>query len=78
MSASAPPAQRHRGVVLVTADAKQRALIGVDMGYFSDAVAFLGADLDANPLTKGVVSSEHACADTKRRWMRRSAGVRKR
>jgi hypothetical protein len=40
--------------------AKQRALIGVDMGYFSDAVAFLGADLDANPLTKGVVSSDQA------------------
>jgi hypothetical protein len=40
--------------------AKQRALIGVDMGYFSDAVASLGADLDANPLTKGVVSSDQA------------------
>ena len=37
--------------------AKQRALICVDMGRFSDAVAFLRADLDANPLTKGVVSS---------------------
>jgi hypothetical protein len=40
--------------------AKQRALICVDMGHFSDAVAFLRADLDANPLTKGVVSSDHA------------------
>jgi hypothetical protein len=29
--------------------AKQRALICVDMGYFSDAAAFLGADFDANP-----------------------------
>jgi hypothetical protein len=40
--------------------AKQRALICVDMGHFSDAVAFLRADLDANPLTKGVVSSDQA------------------
>jgi hypothetical protein len=40
--------------------AKQRALICVDMGRFSDAVAGLRADLDENPLTKGVVSSEHA------------------
>ena len=40
--------------------AKQRALICVDMGHFSDAVADLRADLDENPLTKGVVSSEHA------------------
>jgi hypothetical protein len=40
--------------------AKQRALICVDMGRFSDAVAFLRADLDENPLTQGVVSSEHA------------------
>jgi hypothetical protein len=30
------------------------------MGHFSDAVAFLRADLDANPLTKGVVSSDQA------------------
>jgi hypothetical protein len=40
--------------------AKQRALICVDMGHFSDAVASLRADLDANPLTKGVVSSDQA------------------
>jgi hypothetical protein len=40
--------------------AKQRALICVDMGHFSDAVAFLRSDLDANPLTKGVVSSDQA------------------
>ena len=40
--------------------AKQRALICVDMGRFSDAVAGLRADLDENPLTKGLVSSEHA------------------
>jgi hypothetical protein len=40
--------------------AKQRALICVDMGHFSDAAAFLRADLDANPLTKGVVSSDRA------------------
>jgi hypothetical protein len=40
--------------------AKQRALICVDTGRFSDAVAGLRADLDANPLTKGGISSEHA------------------
>jgi hypothetical protein len=40
--------------------AKQRALIRVDMGHFSDAVAGLRVDLDANPLTKGVVSSDKA------------------
>jgi hypothetical protein len=40
--------------------AKQRALICVDMGRFSDAVAGLRADLAENPLTKGVISSEHA------------------
>jgi hypothetical protein len=40
--------------------AKQRALIRVDMGNFTDAVAGLRADLDDNPLTKGVVSSDHA------------------
>ena len=40
--------------------AKQRALICVDMGHFSDAVAGLSADLDENPLTKGVVSSDQA------------------
>jgi hypothetical protein len=40
--------------------AKQRALICVDMGRFSDAVAGLRADLDENPLTKDAMSSEHA------------------
>ena len=40
--------------------AKQRALICVDVGHFSDAVAGLRADLDLNPLTKGVVSSDQA------------------
>jgi hypothetical protein len=40
--------------------AKQRAFICVDMGDFTDAVAGLRADLDENPVTKGVVSSEHA------------------
>jgi hypothetical protein len=40
--------------------AKQRALICVGMGRFSNAVAGLRADLDENPLTKGVISSEQA------------------
>ena len=40
--------------------AKQRALICVDRGSFSDAVAGLRADLDLNPLTKGVLSSDYA------------------
>jgi hypothetical protein len=40
--------------------AKQRALICVDMGRFSDAVAGLRVDLAENPLTKGLVSSEQA------------------
>ena len=40
--------------------AKQRALSCVDVGHFSDAVAGLRADLDENPLTKGVVSSDQA------------------
>ena len=40
--------------------AKQRALICVDVGHFSDAVAGLRADLDENPLTKGVLSSDQA------------------
>ena len=39
---------------------KQRAPICVDVGHFSDAVAGLRADLDENPLTKGLVSSDHA------------------
>jgi hypothetical protein len=38
----------------------QRALICVDMGRFADAVAGLRADLDENPLTKGVMSSDQA------------------
>jgi hypothetical protein len=40
--------------------AKQRALICVDMGRFSDAVAGLRADLAEHPLTKGVISSDQA------------------
>ena len=40
--------------------AKQRALICVDIGDFADAVAGLRADLDENPLTKGVMSSDQA------------------
>jgi hypothetical protein len=40
--------------------AKQRALICVDKGRFSDAVAGLRADLDENPLTQGVMSSDQA------------------
>jgi hypothetical protein len=40
--------------------AKQRALIRVSMGAFTSAVAALRADLAENPLTKGVVSSDHA------------------
>jgi hypothetical protein len=40
--------------------AKQRALICVDVGHFSAAVAGLRADLAANPLTKGVMSSDQA------------------
>jgi hypothetical protein len=40
--------------------AKQRALICVDMGHFSDAVAGLRADLAESALTKSVVSSDQA------------------
>jgi hypothetical protein len=40
--------------------AKQRALICVDTGAFACAVAGLRVDLDENPLTKGVISSEQA------------------
>jgi hypothetical protein len=40
--------------------AKHRALTGVDMGGFADAVAGLRADLDLNPLTKGLMSSDQA------------------
>ena len=35
--------------------AKQRALICVDVGHFSDAVVGLRADLAENPLAKGVM-----------------------
>ena len=42
------------------AAAKQRALICVDRGSFSDAVAGLRADLAENPLTKDVMSSDLA------------------
>ena len=40
--------------------AKQRAHICVDIGGFADAVTGLRADLDENPLTKGLVSSDQA------------------
>jgi hypothetical protein len=40
--------------------AKQRALICVDTGGFTCAVAGLRVDLAENPLTKGVISSEQA------------------
>jgi hypothetical protein len=40
--------------------AKQRAHICVDIGEFAYAVAGLRADLDENPLTKGVMSSDQA------------------
>ena len=40
--------------------AKQRALICVDMGDFTDAVAGLRADLAENPMTKGLMSSDRA------------------
>ena len=40
--------------------AKHRALICVDIGRFSEAVAGFRVDLDENPLTKGVISSEQA------------------
>jgi hypothetical protein len=40
--------------------AKQRALICANMGGFTSAVAGLRADLAANPLTKGVMSSDQA------------------
>jgi hypothetical protein len=40
--------------------AKQRALICVDLGAFSHAVAGLRADLAEHPLTEGVMSSDQA------------------
>ena len=40
--------------------AKQRALITVDMGDFSQAVTGLRADLAEHPLAKGVISSDQA------------------
>ncbi|MFZ0604747.1 MAG: hypothetical protein WAN05_25880 [Roseiarcus sp.] len=40
--------------------AKQRALICVDMGEFTDAVRGLRADLAESPLTKGAMSSDQA------------------
>ena len=58
--------------------AKQRALICVDMGDFTDAVDGLRADLAENPRPKASYPATKRCADTKRRWTRRSAGVRKR
>ena len=40
--------------------AKQRALICVDMRYFTDAVVGLRADLAEHPLTNGIISSDQA------------------
>ena len=40
--------------------AKRRALICVDLGDFSHAVARLRADLAEHPLTEGVMSSDQA------------------
>jgi hypothetical protein len=40
--------------------AKQRALICLDMGAFTDAVAGLRGDLAENALTKGVMTSGQA------------------
>ena len=57
------------------AAAKQRALICVDRGGFSDAVAGLRADLAENPLTKDVSPAIWRCAATKPRWTPRSAEV---
>ena len=56
--------------------AKQRALACVASGRFANAVSGLRADLDENPLTKGVMSSDHARPDTKPQGTRPSAGVR--
>ena len=39
--------------------AKQRAHICVDIGGFADAVTGLRADLDENPVAKGLVLSSH-------------------
>jgi hypothetical protein len=58
--------------------AKQRALICADMGDLSDAVAGLRLDLAENPRPKASCLATTQCADTKRRWTPRSAGVRKR
>jgi hypothetical protein len=54
------PAKLHMGPDNPGPWAKQRALICVDTGAFSDAVAGLRGDRDENPLTKGVVSSDQA------------------
>jgi hypothetical protein len=58
--------------------AKQRALTCVGIGRFSNAVAGLRADLAENPSPKASCPASAQCADTKRPWTRRSAGVRKR
>jgi hypothetical protein len=60
--------------------AKQRALICVDMGDFTDAVAGLRADLDENPLAKGVMSRRLAlpargCSRRCRRPLRACPGA---
>ena len=57
--------------------AKQRALIYVNMGDFSHAVAGLRADLAEHPLTKGVMSSDQALRGYKAA-MDAALGARKR
>ena len=57
--------------------AKQRALICVDMGDFTCAVAGLRRDLAENPLTKGLISSEQALRGYKAAMDAALGGVRK-
>jgi hypothetical protein len=49
-----------RGALNAGGQAKQRALIYVDMGDFTHAVVGLRADLAEHHLTKGVMSSDQA------------------
>jgi hypothetical protein len=60
-------------------EAKQRALIRVSMGAFTQAVKGLRADLAKHPVTAGVVPDEQALRGFREQpWTRRSVGVRKR
>ena len=58
--------------------AKQRAHICVDIGEFAYAVAALRANLDENPLTKGVVPSDQALGGYKAAMDAALGRVRKR